>query len=281
MYKRLILENNKKEISHETIGGNKSLANEDGTQQSGPSQGQPKQVSRRKFLINTGYVLGGVVLGGAAGALIKKNPPTAAPPPSAPAAEPRNYNRALMFFNQGQFAIVDAAAERIFPADENGPGAKALGAAFYIDHELAGAWGLNAKEYMDPPFFVGEKTQGYQGRLRRREMFEIAIQEMENYSISKYSKSFTELTGEQQDVVLKAFETDEVKLTTISPSGFFKILRSSTIEGTYCDPLYGGNLNMDGWRMRNFPGNQMSYTNVIDKGFTIIPPKSLQDHLSL
>jgi gluconate 2-dehydrogenase gamma chain len=255
------------------------LAKEDEPKQPGANQGLPKQLSRRKFLINTGYVIGGAVLGGAAGTLIKKSPPVAAPLP--PTAEPKNYNRALMFFNQGQFGIVEAATERIFPADENGPGAKALGAAFYIDHQLAGAWGLNAKEYMEPPFFVGEKTQGYQGRLRRREMFEIALQEMENYSMSKFSKSFTELTGEQQDVILKAFETDELKLTTVSPSGFFKILRSSTIEGTYCDPLYGGNSNMDGWKMRNFPGNQMSYTDVIDKPFTKIPPKSLQDHISL
>jgi gluconate 2-dehydrogenase gamma chain len=183
-----------------------------------------------------------------------------------------------MFFTPAQYQIVDAATERIFPADENGPGAKALGAAFYIDHQLAGAWGLNAREYMGPPFFVGEKVQGYQGRLRRREMFEIALQEIENASQTKYGKKFTTLTGEEQDAVLTAFETDEIKLTTISPSGFFRLLRTSTIEGAYCDPLYGGNIDMNGWKMKNYPGNQMSYTDVIDKNFTKIPPKSLQDH---
>jgi gluconate 2-dehydrogenase gamma chain len=259
------------------------MANQDEPNQSGNNQGVSKQLSRRKFLVNTGYVLGGAVLGGAVGNLITKSPQGALPQPSTSppqAAEPKNYNRALMFFNQAQFGIVDAATERIFPADANGPGAKALGVAFFIDHQLAGAWGLNAKEYMGPPFFVGEKVQGYQGRLKRREMFEIALQEMENYSQSKYSKSFTELTGEEQDVLLKAFDTDEVKLTTVSPSGFFKMLRNSTLEGAYSDPLYGGNMDMNGWKMRNYPGNQMSYIDVIDKEFTKIPSKSLQEHIS-
>jgi gluconate 2-dehydrogenase gamma chain len=248
------------------------------------NQGSSKQLSRRKFLVNTGYALGGVVLGGAVGTLIKKNPPSAAPAPSptTPAgevSEPRNYNRALMFFNQAQFQMVDAATERIYPADENGPGAKGLGVAFFIDHQLAGAWGLNAREYMGPPFYTGEKVQGYQGRLRRREIFEIALQEMENLSQSKYTKNFTALTGEEQDAVLQSFETDEIKLTTVSPSGFFRILRTSTLEGAFSDPLYGGNIDMNGWKMKSYPGNQMSFTDVIDKDFTKIPPKSLQDHI--
>jgi gluconate 2-dehydrogenase gamma chain len=255
------------------------MDNENEQNQTGNSQGLPKQVSRRKFLVNTGYVIGGAVLGGAIGTLIKKPAQPAAPPPAAAPAEPRNYNRALMYFSPAQFAVVEAATDRIFPADDNGPGAKALGVPFFIDHQLAGEWGVNGREYMSPPFFVGEKTQGYQGRLSRREMFNIALLEMDNYSQTKYTKNFIELTAEEQDAVLKAFETDEVKLTTISPSGFFRTLRSSTLEGTYSDPVYGGNLDMNGWKMRNFPGNQMSYTQIIDKDFTQIPPRSLQDHL--
>jgi gluconate 2-dehydrogenase gamma chain len=133
---------------------------------------------------------------------------------------------------------------------------------------------------MSAPFFTGEKVQGYQGRLKRREMFEIGLREMENYSLSKFSKSFAQLTADEQDSVLKAFESDEAKLTTISASGFFKILRSSTLEGTYSDPLYGGNMDMNGWKMRDFPGNQMSYLNIIDKEFTKIDPSSLQDHMA-
>lgn len=254
--------------------------------QEGAGDRKVEQPSRRKFLVQAGYAVGGVIVGGALGSLIRPAKKKEAAPGASPsagggaAAEAKSYNRAPMFFNQEQLGIVSAATERIFPADDAGPGALALGIPFFIDHQLAGEWGFNSREYMSPPFYAGEKVQGYQGRLKRREMFEIGLREMENYSRTKFSKGFTELAPEQQDEVLKAFESDEVKLTTISASGFFKMLRSSTIEGAYSDPLYGGNADMNGWRMRSYPGNQMSYTDVIDKEFAVIAPSSLQDHLS-
>ncbi|KIV53002.1 dehydrogenase [Aneurinibacillus migulanus] len=238
-------------------------------------------VSRRNFLKKSGYVLGGVLAGGVIGSLVNaggKKPPSANP--QQPTSTPSDYNQALMYFRQDQFRIVEAATERIFPGDDIGPGAKALGVAFFIDHQLAGDWGFNGRDYMQPPFYKGEAVQGYQGRLKRREIFDIALQEMQNYSQSKYKKGFVDLTPEQQDAVLTAFEKDEVKLTTVSPSGFFRMLRNATIEGVYADPLYGGNKNMDGWKLKNYPGNQMAYTQIIDKDeFAKMPPKSLKDHL--
>ncbi|USG65506.1 gluconate 2-dehydrogenase subunit 3 family protein [Brevibacillus ruminantium] len=236
---------------------------------------QEQPVSRRKFLKNSGLVLGGLVVGGVAGSLLKTKAPPA--PQAAPAAP--DFNQALMYFTPEQFRVVEAATERIFPEDEHGPGAKTLGAAYFIDHQLAGDWGFNSREYMQGPFYPGEATQGYQGRLKRREIFDIGIQEMNNYSTAKHQKRFYELEPNQQDGVLKAFESDEVKLTTISASGFFKMLRASTLEGVYADPLYGGNKNMDGWRMKNYPGNQMAYTQVIEQDkFVKMDPVSLRDH---
>ncbi|MEJ8544257.1 gluconate 2-dehydrogenase subunit 3 family protein [Brevibacillus borstelensis] len=236
---------------------------------------QEQAVSRRKFLKNSGLVLGGLVVGGVAGSLLR----TQTPPPPAAAPAPADFNQALMYFSPEQFRVIDAATERIFPEDENGPGARTLGAAYFIDHQLAGDWGFNARDYMQGPFYPGEVTQGYQGRLKRREIFDIGIQEMNNYSTAKYGKRFYELPADQQDAVLKAFEADEVKLTTISASGFFKMLRASTMEGIYADPLYGGNKNMDGWRLKKYPGNQMAYTQVIEQDqFVKMEPKSLRDH---
>ncbi|WP_240647732.1 gluconate 2-dehydrogenase subunit 3 family protein [Paenibacillus nanensis] len=242
--------------------------------------------SRRKFLVNSGYVLGTLAVGGALSTLFGcandnegNKQEEAAPADDNKETAAPNYNRALMYFTPAQFRIVDSATERIFPEDDLGPGASKLGVAFFIDHQLAGDWGFNGRDYMQPPFYAGEKTQGYQGRLKRREIFDIGLREMENYSMTKYSKGFAALEAEQQDEVLKAFESDEAKLTTITASTFFKMLRSATIEGVYSDPLYGGNNNMDGWRMRNYPGAQMSYANVIDKDFTKMEPTSLQAHM--
>lgn len=235
------------------------------------------KMTRRKFLAASGYTVGGALLGGALGYFAPKSK-APAPAPAAPAES--NYNEALMYFNQEQFAITQAAAERIFPADENSPGAKELGVAFFIDHQLAGEWGFNSRDYMQGPFYVGEKAQGYQGRLKRREIYDIGLREMQNYCQTKYGKTFTALTPEEQDAVLAAFQKDEVKLTTISASGFFSMLRSNTLEGVYSDPLYGGNKNMQGWVMREYPGSQMAYTQIIDKDFTKMPPKSLKDHIA-
>lgn len=243
------------------------------------NNGNEQPVSRRNFLKNSGLVIGGLVVGGVAGSLINKTPAPAPTQPGATPAPAADFNQALMYFTPEQFKVVDAACERIFPEDEIGPGAKALGAAYFIDHQLAGDWGFNSRDYMQGPFYPGEVTQGYQGRLKRREIFDIGIQEMNNYSTSTQQKRFYELPPEQQDAVLKAFESDEVKLTTISASAFFKMLRASTLEGVYSDPLYGGNKNMDGWKMKNYPGNQMAYTQVIEQDkFVKMAPLSLRDH---
>ncbi|MCM3691053.1 gluconate 2-dehydrogenase subunit 3 family protein [Neobacillus niacini] len=243
-------------------------------------QEKNESLSRRKFLKSSGIAVGGLAVGGALGRLLPfkdktntdkldvKNPRVA-----------ETYTQALMYFSQQQFKMVEAATERIFPADDNGPGAKDLGVAYFIDHQLSGDWGFNSREYMQPPFFKGEKVQGYQGRLNRREIFDIGLRELQNHSLTKYKKNFVELSEEEQNDILTDFAENKVNITTISPSGFFNMLRSSTLEGAYSDPLYSGNRNMDGWKMRNYPGSQMTYTQVIDKEFTVIPPKSLKDHL--
>ena len=60
---------------------------------------------------------------------------------------------------------------------------------------------------------------------------------------------------------------------------FFFLLQRSTIEGVYSDPLYGGNKNMDGWRMKEFPGAQASYMGVIDsEDFVKMDPVSLKNY---
>ncbi|MCH1626688.1 gluconate 2-dehydrogenase subunit 3 family protein [Ferdinandcohnia quinoae] len=243
----------------------------------------PESPSRRRFIRNSGYVIGGVAVGGVLGSLLPKkdsdNKEVKKDEGKNTTEKTENFTLALMYFTPEQYKITEAATERIFPADDNGPGAKDLGVAFFIDHQLSGEWGFNGREYMQAPFFKGEKVQGYQGRLKRREIFDIGLRELQNHSLSTYKKKFIELNEDEQDAILKDFEEDKVNITTISASGFFKMLRSSTLEGAYSDPLYSGNRNMDGWKMRDYPGSQMAYTNVIDKDFTKIPPQSLRDHL--
>ncbi|MCM3764127.1 gluconate 2-dehydrogenase subunit 3 family protein [Neobacillus niacini] len=240
----------------------------------------PESISRRKFIRNTGFTVGGLAVGGILGSLLTRQDKDSNNGKKDTHAEAGNFNEALMYFTPEQFRITEAITERIFPEDDLGPGAKGLGVAYYIDHQLAGDWGFNAREYMQAPFFVGEKVQGYQGRLKRRNIFDIGLREIQNHSMAVYKKNFTDLKGEEQDAILKDFEGDKIQLTTISPSGFFQMLRSATLEGAYSDPLYGGNRNMDGWKMRKYPGSQMAYTTIIDKDFQEVKPQSLKSHMN-
>ncbi|WP_010529736.1 gluconate 2-dehydrogenase subunit 3 family protein [Lentibacillus jeotgali] len=242
---------------------------------------QDDKMSRRRFIRNSGYVAGGAIGGGILGTFIGTN--------FLDDTENRsqennstNYNRALKFFTRrSDFQILSAASERIYPKDELGPGAIELGAPYFIDHELAGSYGNNEREYIKGPFFEGTEYQGFQTPLKRNAIFMAGIRELENQSKSKHDKFFVDLEGEQQDEILKKFENDEVKLKHVSSAYFFDLLRSATLSGTYADPLYGGNADMQGWKMKDFPGSQMSYINRIgSEEFIEVEPKSLGDHQS-
>lgn len=240
--------------------------------------------SRRRFLKYTGTAIGGVVVGGVIGSAVSGGftKKSAVPSPSAsPQAQPAgDYNRAPMFFNQTQLQMTEAASERIFPKDDSGPGASELGVAFFIDHQLASPWGVNARTYRTGPYVKGEVTQGDYLSIQRHELITMGLQSMEETSKSKYSKSFVDLAPEEMDAILTSMEKGEIQVVNgITGKTFFNLFRTMVMEGVYSDPLYGGNSNMQGWKMRKYPGNQMSYTSIMDKDqFIAMEPRSLHDH---
>src|SRR5699024_11144466 len=113
-----------------------------------------KTFSRRNFLKMSGMATGSLDAGTYLGTLLKDDPTQ---PESADTEteggqsgdggqqpEAPDYGKAYKFFQkQEDFATIEAAAERIFPEDDNGPGAIGLGIAWFIDHELAGGYGSN------------------------------------------------------------------------------------------------------------------------------------------
>lgn len=245
----------------------------------------PESQSRRQFLKYSGTAIGGAIVGGVIGGAIAANRKnnTAKTPEGQTAETPtKNYSQALMYFTQDQFDTTEAASERIFPKDDLGPGAKELGVAYFIDHQLASQWGNNGKEYMIGPFIKGEPTQGNYPSIKRHDLFTHGLKALQDTSQSKYQKAFQELTPEQQDELLGLFEKGEqVTVTGGTAQQFFNLLKNFTIEGVYSDPLYGGNKDMQGWKMRNYPGNQMSYTEIMAKDqFVKIEPASLHDHMT-
>ena len=235
--------------------------------------------TRRSFLLNSGLTVGGVVLGGALGSLIGKSETVnVSKQVMNHSSETSNHNQALMYFTPDQFKVVEAASEAIFPKTDAGPGAKELLVAYYIDHQMAGSFGLNTKEYMTGPFFSSEAIpeQGYQTHLKRQEVMDLGIVALSAEAKKRYDARFFELEEEEQIAILSDFEADKVKLSgSISSKFFFSLLRKVTIEGAYADPMYGGNKDMAGWKMKNFPGHQGSYTHLEKDEFVVVEPKAL------
>lgn len=237
-------------------------------------------ISRRSFIKKTGLVTGGLVGGGVLGGILGSQWQTDSANEQNKNKETQEFDEARMYFSRKEdFDILSAAAERIYPEDDNGPGAIALGAPYFIDKQLAGQWGYNAKEFMRGPFLKGEPEQQYQSSMVRNEIFTAGIRKIDEVSNDQYDEKFVNLDEEQQNKVLSSFDNNDVDMRGVPSTTFFSLLRQATIEGVYADPLYGGNRNMDGWRMKEFPGAQPAYIDVIEsEDFVKMEPTSLHDH---
>ena len=153
----------------------------------------------------------------------------------------------LRFFTEQEASIVAAAASRIMPSDESGPGAREAGVVIYIDRQLAGPWGRDAHRYTRKPFYDGAAAEfGFQGSATPQQIYRDGLKQL---------AGFDQLPPAEQDS----------KLVQIEQSAFFDLLRRNTIEGMFCDPLHGGNVDMLGWQLIGFPGPRMSNANEIDK----------------
>lgn len=235
-----------------------------------------KRTSRRSFIKNSGMTVGGLVLGGAIGSLVAgKNETTAKTEGIGSTHAAIDYSETRQFFvRQKDFDAMAAATEVIYPEDENGPGAIALGVPYFIDKQLASPWGINTDDYRKGPFKAGDTP------LNKGEIVLQGARKLNEVSEKQYDGAlFKDLTEEQKITVLTSFQAGEVEMELVSSAAFFGLLRTLTLQGCFADPLYGGNKNMAGWKMKEFPGAQMSYTAYVEKEeFVLIEPVSLGGH---
>jgi gluconate 2-dehydrogenase gamma chain len=174
---------------------------------------------------------------------------------------------AYMFFTEREASTVSAMAERIIPADSTGPGASDADVIIYIDRAIAG-YGRNLQ------------------RLYRRGVIGINRLAGENSA----GKTFFELPIAKQDELLTWLAdwlfSPTRAVVGVRPEGwtllaeFFGAVRLHTIEGMFCDPMYGGNRDCLGWKLIGFPGAQWGYSaEQMRLGFdaATIPPKTLAD----
>lgn len=189
---------------------------------------------------------------------------------------------ALTYLNDFEARSVEAIAERIIPGNGDDAGATEAGVVYYIDRAITG---------FSPPL----------QRVYRR-----GLRELEVFCQQQHGASFADLAAEQQDEVVRAAIGPETGGATegfhFSPADqskgdpqsesaddaidggllhrLFAVIREHTVEGYFCDPVYGGNRNAVGWRLVGFPGAQWGYTSAqMTDGFdaSVIPIMTLSD----
>jgi gluconate 2-dehydrogenase alpha chain len=137
----------------------------------------------------------------------------------------------LVTFNRHEACTAAALFERMFPADENGPGATEIGVVAYLDGALAGAY--------------ADKVEPYR----------LGLAALDRAAKQLCGKSFADCEVERQDELMGKQERGELPdLRTPPQQSFFVMLREHLQEGLFADPAYGGNRDKLGWRFLGHPG---------------------------
>src|SRR3984957_17756172 len=80
-----------------------------------------------------------------------------------------------VFFNAAEWAFVNAAVDRLIPADAHGPGGVEAGVPVFIDRQLDMPYGHGAYFYMQGPFHTdAPPSLGYQLQYTPRELYRLA-----------------------------------------------------------------------------------------------------------
>lgn len=132
-------------------------------------------------------------------------------------------------------ATLEAIVARLIPTDANGPGATEARAARYIDRALGG--------FLAPTLVL----------------YRTGLAGVESYARTAKGSSFTQLSAQAQDAVLSDMEANAAK-GFAGAAMFFNVVLAHTIQGTFCDPHYGGNANFVGWDLLGYPGIRLTAT---------------------
>src|SRR6202048_2695304 len=128
-------------------------------------------MQRRQFLVLSAASIGGVLVYSLDRRAIRLS-----------AQENRSVRILLRFFSQAEALIVAAAASRIFPGDDSGPGAHEAGVVIYIDRQLAGPWGRDLYRYTHGPFEPGAPAElGHQGKATPQDIYRRALKDLKGF----------------------------------------------------------------------------------------------------
>jgi len=197
-----------------------------------PDQSPRAQLSRRQLLKRAGLV-GAAAIATPIGTLVP-SPSVAQSPAQAQGAIGRG--QALETLTAVEAETLQAITARLIPSDANGPGALEAQAAGYIDRALGGA--------------LASSHDAYRSGLAA----------VDAYARAAKGKPFATLSAADQDAVLRDMEANVASGFVPDASTFFNLVRAHTIQGTFCDPYYGGNVDFVGWDLIGYPGVRLAVT---------------------
>jgi gluconate 2-dehydrogenase gamma chain len=145
---------------------------------------------------------------------------------AAQASAPRSLTPA-------QRKTTEMLVDRIIPADELGPGALECGAANYIDVQMA--------DYLAP----------------QKDAWVAGLDALDAFAKQTRGAAFADLSAEARDAVLTAMTANDGPQNL---GAFFNTARTYTMQGTFGDPHYGGNIGGKGWDIIRYPGPRSATT---------------------
>ncbi|MBM4397245.1 MAG: gluconate 2-dehydrogenase subunit 3 family protein [Deltaproteobacteria bacterium] len=242
--------------------------------------------SRRRFLEGAARAVAGLPLAGlgiacaraAGGRAGDDAGPDPGPDPAAEAqGDPGGDAQAgPVSMSAARFAVLSAAVDALIPGDEAVPGAAIAGAASYVDGLLSAFAHNPPRVYAGGPYsgrhggldgfsrFIPltrveeiawrTRIEGSAGRPEREfngpvkgwvARYEKGLDALDAAARGAYGGGFADLGLDDRRAVLGAADGD-----------FVKLAYDHACEGTYGDPVYGGNRDRAGWKGIGYEGDR-------------------------
>ena len=167
-------------------------------------------------------------------------------PDSSP---PSSIAPPYVFFDAAEARFIEAACQRLIPADSVGGGALGADVPRYLDAQLAGAWGAGTRPYRDGPWQPGTSSDARSLMFEPAALFRSAIR-----ALTRDSRvPFEQLPADAQDDYLRSLESGRRELGVPS-AAFFAMLLAMTVEGFLSHPLHGSTRDKVAWRVQGFAG---------------------------
>jgi len=179
-------------------------------------------ISRRELLKRAG-------IAGAAAVVPAGSLPVVDASRSLPAVQTSAARQPFEHLTAMEADVLDAIVARLIPSDATGPGAKEARAARYVDRALGGALASS------------------------RPLYAVGLAAVDQLAQSSRGKTFKDLPPEEQDAILTDIEGGNPP-PFAGAAAFFTLVRAHTMQGTFCDPYYGGNAGFVGWDLIGYPG---------------------------